>query len=137
LFDPSTQDVIINRDVQFNEVYHPPESIEPHVTLYLPPYTITPLTVTPIIVTTISNTPSSSYVTDHVLSSPTSSSNPLDSFEDTIVVPSTQPLHVWARKTLESTGSEIDITSDTRRTRYDFSLMTKVLSINDHTSYAK
>ena len=56
LFDPSTQGVIISRDVQFHEVSHPSESVEPPITLDLPPYIVTHVTVTPIIVTTISNT---------------------------------------------------------------------------------
>ena len=137
MFDPSTQGVIISRDVQFNEGYHPTESTEPHVTLNLPPSTITTVTVTPITVTIISNTPSSSSMTDHVLSSPTSSSNPPDSFEDTSVVPSTQPLPIWARKTLESAGFEIGIPSNTHRSRSDFNLMTKVLAMDDPTSYVK
>jgi len=67
LLDPSTQGVIISRDVQFNEISHPPKSVEPHVTLDLPPSTVTPVTITPITVTTIYNTPSPSSVTDHVL----------------------------------------------------------------------
>jgi len=137
LFDPSTQGVIISRDIQFHELSHPPESVEPHVTLDLPPYIVTHVTITPITVTTISNTPSSSFVTYHVLSSPTSSSNPHDSFEDTSVVPSTQILPVWARKTLESVGNEIGITYDTHRTRSEFALMTKVLATYDLTSYVK
>ena len=103
----------------------------------MPPSTITPVTVTPITFTTISNSPSSSSVTDSILSSPTSSSNPPNFFEDNSVVPSTLILPTWARKTLESTGSEIGIPSDTRRTRSDFALMTKVLATYDHISYAK
>ena len=63
LFETFTQGVIISRDVQFHEISHPPESVEPHVTLDLPPSTVTPVTVTPITVTTISNSPSSSSVT--------------------------------------------------------------------------
>ena len=53
------------------------------------------------------------------------------------MVPSTQTLPIWARKTLESTGYEISIPFDTCRTRSDFSLMTKVLATYDPTSYAK
>jgi len=53
------------------------------------------------------------------------------------VVPSTQILPIWARKTLESAGNEINIPYDTRMTRSDFSLMTKVLATYDPTSYAK
>lgn len=101
-----------------------------------PPSPVTPVTVTPIIVTTISNTPSS-CVTDPVLSSPTSSSDPPDSFEDNSVVQSTQPLLVLAQKTLESVGSEIDFPFDTRRTIFDFSLMTKVLVTYDPIFYAQ
>ena len=137
LFDPSTQGVIISRDVQFHEVSHPPASVEPHVTLDLPPSTVTPVTVTPITVTTVSNSPSSSSVTNPVMSSPSSSSIPPDICEDNSVVPSTQILPTWARKTLESAGNEISLPSDTRRTRSDFSLMTKVLATDDPISYAQ
>jgi len=137
LFDPSTQGVIISRYVQFHEISHPPKSVEPHVTLDLPPSTVTPVTITPITITTISNSPSSSSVTNPVISSPSSSSTPPDLFEDNSVVPSTQILPTWAMKTLESTSNEISIPSDTRRTRSDFALMTKFLAIDDPTSYAK
>ena len=137
LFDTSTQGVIISRDVQFTEISHPPESVEPHVTLDLPPSIVTPVTVTPITVTTISNSHSFSSLTDLVLSSPSFSSTPPDRFEDNSVVPSTPILPTWARKTLESVGNEIGIPSDSRRTRSEFSLMTKVLAIDDPTSYVK
>ena len=90
LFDPSMQGFIISIDVQFHEISHPPESVEPHVTLDLPPSTVTPVTVTPITVTTVSNSPSSSFVTNPVMSSPSSSSIPPDICEDNSVVPSTQ-----------------------------------------------
>ena len=137
LFDPATQGVIISRDVQFHEISHPPESVEPHVTLDLPPSTVTPVTVTPLTVTTISNSPSSSSVTNPVLSSPSSSSTPPDICEDNSVVPSTQTLPKWARKTLESAGNEIGLPSDTHRTRSDFALMTKVLATYDPIYYVK
>ena len=76
-------------------------------------------------------------MTNPVPISPSYSSTPPNSFEDNSVVPSTQILPKWARKTLESVGNEIGIPSDTRRTRSDFALMTKVLAIDDPTSYAK
>ena len=101
----------------------------------MPPSPIIYVIVTPITITTISNTPSSSSMTDLVLSSPTSSSDPHDSCEDNSVVPFTQPLPVWARKTLESTGSQISIPFGTHRTRSEFALMTKVLATDDPTSY--
>ena len=76
-------------------------------------------------------------MTDLVISSPTSSSDPPEYFEDNSVVLSTQPLHVWAWKTLESASSKIDIPSDTHMIRSKFSLMTKVLATDDLISYVQ
>jgi len=59
-------------------------------------------------------------------SSPTSSSDP----PECRVVLATTPLHVWAQKTLQFVGSDIGIPSYTRRTRFNFSLMTKFLAID-------
>ena len=48
------------------------------------------------------------------------------------------PLFMFGpEKTLEYAGSKIGILSDTCRTRYDFSLMTKVLAIDDPSTYAQ
>lgn len=45
LFDPSTQSIIIQRNVHFNEVSPPPKSVEPHVTLNVPLSHVTPISV--------------------------------------------------------------------------------------------
>ena len=37
MFDPSTQDVIIRRDVRFHEISPPPKPVKPHVILQMPP----------------------------------------------------------------------------------------------------
>ena len=126
LFDPSKQSVIIRRYVQFIEISTPPESIEPHVTLNIPLSLVTPISVAP-----------SCFVTD--LSSPSSSSSsiPPECLEDPKVTAVLCNLFVWAQKTLESAGSDIRIPSDTRRTRYNFSLMNKVLATYDPTTYAQ
>lgn len=50
-------------------------------------------------------------------------------------VPSTLP--IWVPKTLESTSSEVRNPSDTRQTRSNFSLMTKVLATDDPTTYVQ
>ena len=69
-------------------------------------------------------------------SSPFSSSIPLESTEaEETSVSSNLPL--WARKTLESTSSEVGNPSDPRRTRSNFALMTKVLATDDPTSYTQ
>jgi hypothetical protein len=48
------------------------------------------------------------------------------------------PLFLFGpRKTLESTGSEIGIPSDTHQTRSEFSLMTKFLATDDPSTYAQ
>ena len=125
LFDTSTQSVIIRRDVHFAEVSSPPESIEPHVTLNIPLSHVTPISVS-----------SSNYVPIVDPSSPSSSSIPpkCTEAEETFV---SSNLLVWARKTLESVGSQVDNPSDTRRTRSNFYLTTKVLDTDGPTSYAK
>ena len=73
------------------------------------------------------------------LSSPSSSSSSIPpeclKGPEVTYVPSNLP--IWAWKTLESTGSDIGIPSDTRRTRYNFALVTKVLATNDPTTYAQ
>ena len=51
------------------------------------------------------------------------------------LVPSNLP--VWAQKTLEPIGSDIRIPFNTRRTRSNFTLMTKVLATDDPTTYAQ
>ena len=75
----------------------------------------------------------------HILnpSPPSSSSDHVKCLEDTCVVPTTTPLPVWSRKTLESVGFEIGIPSDTRQTKYGFLLMTKVFAINNSSTYAQ
>jgi hypothetical protein len=45
LFDPSIQDVIIHRDVQFHEISTPPNFAEPHVALNLPHPSINPVSI--------------------------------------------------------------------------------------------
>ena len=40
-------------------------------------------------------------------------------------------------KTLESIGSKIAICSNTRQTRFEFALMTKVLAIDDPSTYSQ
>jgi hypothetical protein len=45
LFDPSTQSVIIRRNLHINEVSPPPKSIEPHVTLNVPLSPVTPISI--------------------------------------------------------------------------------------------
>ena len=86
--------------------------------------------VTPISVSSSSSVP----VVDP--SSPSSSSIPPEctEAEETSV---SSNLPVWARKTLESAGSEVGNPSNSHRTIYNFSLMTKFLATNDPTSYAQ
>ena len=79
---------------------------------------------------------SSIYVPTIDLSSPSSSSIPPEYPEVLEVTFVASPLPIWARKTLESAGSEIDHPSDTRRTRSNFALMTKVLATDDPTTYS-
>ena len=69
-------------------------------------------------------------------SSPSSSSIPPEctKAEETYV---SSNLPIWARKTIESAGSEVGNPSDPHRTRSNFSLMTKVLATDDPTSYAQ
>jgi hypothetical protein len=93
--------------------------------LKLPPSLVTPIKVTP----------SSNYVPHLDYISSSSSSDPLECFEDNIVVPATIPLPVWAQKTLESVGSEIGISSNTHRTRSIFALMNNILTIDDPSTY--
>ena len=75
-------------DVHFAEVSSPPESAEPHVTLYIPLSPVTPISVS-----------SSSYVPIVDPSSPSSSSIPPEctKLEETYV---SSNLPVWARKIL-------------------------------------
>lgn len=127
MFDPSTQSIIIQRNVDFNEVSPPPKSIEPHVTLNVSLSLVTPIYVR--------------YYSICVpivdLSSPSSSSIPPKCLEVPKITSFASHLLVWARKTIESTGSEIGNPSNTCRTRYNFALMTKVLDIDDPTTYAQ
>ena len=69
-------------------------------------------------------------------SSPSSSSIPpeFSEAEETFV---SSNLPVWAQKTLEFAGGEVDNPSDPRRTKSNFALMTKVLAIDDPTSYVQ
>ena len=125
LFDTSTQSVIIRRDVHFAEVSSPPESVKPHVTLNMPLSPVTPISI---------SSSSSMPVVDP--SSASSSSIPPEctEVEETFV---SSNLPIWARKTIESASSEVGNPSDPRRTRSNFSLMTKVLATDDLTSYAQ
>jgi hypothetical protein len=104
LFDTSTHGVIIWFDVQFNEVSPSPESLEPHVTFNFPSSLVTPILFIPFSISVPNIDPIS----------PTSSSDPPKCSKDNRVVPSTTPLPIWARKTLEFAGSEIGIPSNTR-----------------------
>ena len=73
LFNPSTQYVIIGKDVQLNGISPPLESIEPHVNLNLHSSSMAPIFVTP----------SSTFVPTLDPSSPSSSSVPLECSKDT------------------------------------------------------
>ena len=65
-----------------------------------------------------------------------SSSIPPEYLEDPEVTVVPSKIIVWARKTLETVGNDIEIPFDTRITITNFSLMTKVLSIDDPPTYA-
>jgi hypothetical protein len=71
------------------------------------------------------------------LSSLSSSNIPPECLEVPEVTFVASHLSIWAKKTLESTGSEIGNPSNTRRTRSNFPLMTKVLATHDPTTYAQ
>ena len=86
LFNPSTQGVIIWHDVKFNKVSPSLESPEPHVTLNFPSSPVSPVSVTP----------SSNSLPNIDPSSPTSSSYSLERSKDNRVVPTTNPLPIWA-----------------------------------------
>jgi hypothetical protein len=85
-------------------------------------------------VTPISVSPSSSSVSTIDLSSPSSSNIPPECPEVTSV---SSHIPVWARKTLESGGSEINNTYDTHGTRSIFAIMTKLLATDDPTTYVQ
>eukprot|EP00253_Pinus_taeda_P001586 PITA_01586 len=127
LFYPSNQNVIIRRDVQFHGDSSPPQSVESHVTRNLPIQPVTPILVTP----------SSSSIPLIELDSFSPSSIPPKTHEAHEVIPVPSTLPIWARKTLESVGSEVGNPSGTHRTRSDFALMTKVLATDDPTTYAQ
>ena len=103
----------------------PLESVEPHVTLNIPLSH-----VTPILIYFSSSVP----VVDP--SSPSSSSIPLECTEAEVTSVSFN-LPIWACKTLEFAGSEVGNLSNPHRNRSNFALMTKVLAIDDPTSYAQ
>ena len=126
LFDPSNQSVIIIRDVQFHYVSPPPKSIESHITLNFSISPITPISITP-----------SSFVPiiDH--SSFSSSSITHESNGSPKVNFVASHVLVWVKKTIESIGIEVSNPSYTCRTRSNFALMTKVMAIDDPTSYAQ
>ena len=86
LSNPSTQSIIIQRDVHFNEESPPPKSVEPHVTLNVPLSPVTPISI-------IS---SSNFVPTIDLSSPSSSSIPFESLEVPEVTSFASHLLVWA-----------------------------------------
>jgi hypothetical protein len=127
LFDPSTQSVIIRRDVHFNGISPPPKSIEPHVTLHVSLSHVTPISIRY----------SSIFVPTFYMISPSSSSIPHEYPEAPEVTYVSSHLLIWARKTLEFAGSEIVHPLNTRRTRSNFALVTKVLATYDPTTYAQ
>ena len=68
-------------------------------------------------------------------SSPYSSREAPECSKDTSVVPTITPLLVWAQKTLEFAGFEIDILFGSHQNRSEFALMTEVLTIDNPFTY--